>query len=77
MQCPGMALQSCPAVPTVAVHQAMFTAGRISATGFKADAVTLFVCLRAIKKSEPPPRPLPTLPLSNKLSQRANAPLAL
>lgn len=55
-----MALQSCPAVPTVPVHQAMFTAGRISATGFKAEAVTLFVCLRAIKKSEA--RPAPTQP---------------
>lgn len=84
VQCPGMALQSCPAVPTVAVHQAMFTAVRISARGFKANAVTLFVCLLAIKKTEgkllfsPPPfTPAPPPPLSNKVSERASAPLAL
>lgn len=69
VQCPGMALQSCPAVPTVAVHQAMFTAVRISARGFKANAVTLFVCLLAIKKTEgkllfspPPCTPAPPPP---------------
>lgn len=71
-----MAPQSCPAVPSVAVHQAMFTAAGISVSGFKAEAVVLFVCLAAIKTLNPSGSYPPRLSIQSAVNTGASASLA-